>query len=308
MSGNSRCLVIGYGSIGRRHVVVLTKLGYSVFLVTSQEIENYPCYSRAELAINEASFDYVVIANPTHLHFSSLKIILYLNFQGPILVEKPLFSRLELLEIPKVQNIFTAYNLRFHELLIRAKEMLENEEMIAFSARVGQYLPTWRKGIDYRDRYSAKRELGGGVLRELSHELDYALWFCGPCGEVVAAGGHLSELEIECDDIFSLMMRCEKCPIVNLQLDFLSRVTRRDIVIQTTRHTFLVDLITGKFCIDGEVKYAIIDGILKTYEAQHRAILSGKIEDCCDYQQGLSVLKLIEAAELSMQEKRWVQL
>lgn len=300
------CLVIGYGSIGRRHASILSAMGHSVFLVTSQKLENYVCFLNINGAFNRASFAYIIISNPTYLHYPTLIQLLDFNFDGVILVEKPLFLKVEILPHQDLNKIFIAYNLRFHELLIEAKQLVKNEKIIGFSACVGQYLPTWRKNIDYQNCYSGKKALGGGVLRELSHELDYALWFCGLCYEVVAMGGHYSELEIDSDDIFSILMRCENCPMVNLQLNFLSRFPKREVIIQTNFRTIIIDLILGQLYIDNKRKCSIQDGIEKTYIEQHKAILSGKTLNCCNFQQGLAVMHLIEAIEKSVCEKKWI--
>lgn len=305
---NKRCLIIGYGSIGRRHANLLLAMRCHVSLVTTQIIQNMICFLTVDEALRTEKFDYVIIANPTHLHFQTFAKLVDLNFCGVILVEKPLFSQMNFIEKYHMKNVFVAYNLRFHELLLAAKALVQDEEIISFSARVGQYLPTWRKNVDYRAGYSAKKTLGGGVLRELSHELDYALWFCGNCNEVVAAGGHFSELEVDSDDIFSILMRCKNCPIVNIQLDFLSRAAYRDIRIQTKCRTIIIDLIAGTLSVDHNLTLQIENAVTKTYVEQHRAILSGNYKNCCGVLQGLEVVKLIEATELSVIEKKWIAL
>ena len=305
---NKNCLVIGYGSIGKRHLNILREMQCSVSLVSSQTIPNILCYSNIDQALNASAFDYIVIANPTYLHYQSLQQLLELHFNKIILVEKPLFSQTNFEIDERRANIFVGYNLRFHALLLAAKAIVKNEEMISFSARVGQYLPTWRKNINYQDGYSAKKNLGGGVLRELSHELDYAMWFCGSCSEVVATGGHFSELEIDSDDVFFIIMRCEQSPIVNVQLDFLSRVSYRDIRIQTKQCTIVIDFIAGTLHVNHHLKLKLENAMEKTYYDQHSAILSGNHMNCCDILQGLRVMRLIEAAELSVQKKQWIQL
>lgn len=300
------CLIIGYGSIGRRHAAILSAMGCRVSLLTSQHVEEYKTFSCIQESLNQRSIEYIVIANPTHKHNVSLQQLLDLNFSGYILVEKPLFSKAECILGHATQNILVGYNLRFHQLLLSAKELITNDDIISFSAKVGQYLPSWRKNIDYQNCYSAKKEYGGGVLRELSHELDYTLWFCGNMKRVVAMGGHYSELDIDSEDVYSILMSCEHCPIVNLEMDFLSRVTRREITIQTSRHTIIIDLIAGEMHVDGELREEVSNEIARTYINQHHAILSGNVKICCDFRQGLSVVHLIEMIELSLREKRWV--
>ncbi len=299
-------LIIGFGSIGKRHAQVLKSLGCNIFLVTSQKIDDYPCYATIENTLEKESIDYVVIANPTYLHYQTLMSLIQCNYQGVVLVEKPLFSKIEYLPHNNQVKILVAYNLRFHELLIQTKKLIENEKLLTFSAYVGQYLATWRKGIDYHHSYSAKKEQGGGVLRDLSHELDYSLWLCGPCLEITAMGGHLSTLEINSDDIYSIMMKCTSCPIVNIHLNYLDRSTRREIIINTQNNTIFVDFIKGIISIDGRIQFQHENDMMHTYVRQHQAILNKDFNYLCSLTEGLSVMKVIEAAEKACATKMWV--
>lgn len=302
-------LVVGYGSIGSRHASILTSLGVAVSVVTAQNIENYSHYKTIEEALEKTVVDQIIIANPTYLHHTSLKKILSLDFQGTILVEKPLFSSIETVKNDDNKNIYVAYNLRFHPLFHHLKKILETDEMISFSVSVGSYLPHWRKNTDYRDCYSAKKEQGGGVLRDLSHELDYVLWLCGQCIEVTAIGGQFSALDINSDDIYSILMRCKNCPVVTVQLDYLNRTPTRKIVIQTKKqNTIFLDLIEGALSVNGEIQCCENDAILSTFVTQHEKMLQKDFTHFCHYEQGLSVMTLIEAVELAAIEKKWIVL
>ncbi len=304
-------LIIGYGSIGKKHAEILSRLGSTVSVVTSQAIENYLCYKTIEDAFKKTNvdYDYIIIANPTYMHYQTLKTMGDLGFQGIILVEKPLFSELKLQGFSLQKNIYVAYNLRFHELFTYLKKLLEDDQLISFSAQVGSYLPNWRKESDYRNSYSAKKEWGGGVLRDLSHELDYVLWLCGACIEVTAMGGHLSTLDINSDDIYSILMRCKQCPQVNIQLDYLNKIPMRQIIIQTkNQHSINIDLISGKLILNGEIKFQVDAAIQKTYIKQHELLLKQDFTDFCDYTQGIAVVKLIETIEQACAQKKWMSI
>lgn len=304
-----RALVVGYGSIGSRHATVLSDLGVSVSVVTAQTIKSYSHYKTLEKALKETVFDCIVIANPTHLHHASLEKISSLNFQGTVLVEKPLFSKFEMQQSDDNKNIYVAYNLRFHALLHHLKKLIADDELVSFSVNVGSYLPHWRKNTDYRDCYSAKKECGGGVLRDLSHELDYVTWLCGKCIEVTAMGGRLGTLEISSDDIYSILMRCENCPMVNVQLDYLNRMPTRKIIIHTKKqNTIFLDLIQGDLIMNGEIQLQVKEAIANTFKKQHESILKKEFQHFCTYRQGLAIMRLIESIELAAVEKKWVTL
>jgi len=243
------------------------------------------------------------------LHDETLKKIRSFHFQGTILVEKPLFSSFQSADRLLPHNVYVAYNLRFHALFYHLRNLLVADALISFSVQTGSYLPDWRKNRDYRAGYSAQKKLGGGVLRDLSHELDYILWFCGKCVEVTAIGGHLSALEIDSDDIYSILMRCENCAVVNIQLDYLNRTPTRKITIHTKKqNTIILDLIKGDLVVNGELQFQVNEPIAQTYIKQHALMIEKKFTDFCDYNQGLRVVALMEAIEKAALEKKWIVL
>jgi predicted dehydrogenase len=99
-------------------------------------------------------------------------------------------------------------------------------------AEVGQYLPDWHPEEDYRTGVSARRDTGGGVLLDLSHEIDYVTALFGPARSVTGFVGHVSELEIETEDLAELVLECSEVPVASIRLDYLQRSpTRRCQVI-----------------------------------------------------------------------------
>ena len=99
--------------------------------------------------------------------------------------------------------LMVGYNFRFYPPLQAMRQALVEGcigRLISLRAEAGQYLPDWRPGSDYRQGASARRELGGGVVLELSHELDYIRWLGGEVESVGALVGKLSDLEIEVED------------------------------------------------------------------------------------------------------------
>lgn len=301
-------LIVGYGSIGKRHARGLSHLGCDISLVTAQNISEYPCYSSVSKALDCNIFDFVIVANQTYWHYKVLLALIQCGYEGNVIVEKPLFSKCEWLPMHSFQNIRIAYNLRFHDLLIEAKKLLTNERLVTFSVYVGQYLPSWRPGTDYKTCYSASTSEGGGVLRDLSHELDYIQCLCGSCHEVVASGGHLSALDINSDDAYSIIMKNAFCPLVSLHVNYLDRSPKREIVINTQTKTMTMDLIKGTLAINGEIIIEQADLGIKTYSQQHQAIVNSQYEHFCSYDEGLSVMELIEAIEKSSATRQWISL
>jgi predicted dehydrogenase len=303
-----RALVIGYGSIGSRHAKVLMSLGCEVSIVSKRAINIERCYSNTDDAINKEKPEYVVIANKTNEHITSLIELKRLGFKGSILIEKPLSHNLVSLPDVDYSNVFVAYNMRFNPLIQRLLFELNNQDIISSQAYVGQYLPDWRPNQDYRKSYSSKKDQGGGVLRDLSHELDFMNWIFGGWSRVSAMGGKYSDLEIDSDDIFGLMFESSRCPICMLQLNYLDRSIRRDIIVNTNQHVFKLDFINKTFQKDKDIVTFDFDSN-HSYYMQHKAILAQDYNDLCGFESGKDVLHLINAAEESAYTKNnnWIK-
>jgi len=235
-----------------------------------------------------------------------LSALAQLGYTGTVLVEKPLFGKWVEPSAFPFRNVFVAYNLRFHPVIQRLKALLQGERILSVQAYVGQYLPHWRPASDYRASYSASAEQGGGVLRDLSHELDYLIWMLGKWQRISALGGRYSALEITSDDIFALMLVTPQCPIVTLQLNYLDRLARWFVIINTCSHTIEADLIRGTITLDGD-SVAFTTERNDTYRAMHQAILSGNTSTLCSLEEGVEILKLIDAAERAARDGVWVE-
>ena len=302
-----KALIIGYGSIGSRHARVLNELGCRVGVVSRREIDFERCYTDLKSAIDEWHPDYVVIANKTNEHYPALVELARFGFKATVFVEKPLFSDVREAPANQFENVFVGYNMRFNPLIQRLRDEIRGKQMISVQAYAGQYLPDWHPQRDYRLSYSASKSDGGGVLRDLSHELDFLTWLLGGWRSVAALGGHFSDLEIDSDDVFLLTMVTPKCPVVSVQLNYLDKVGHREVMINTDRDFMKLDFINKTFQIDDKVESFQFDRDL-TYCLQHEAILNKDYKNLCSYGHGLDVMLLIQAAEKSAYStpNRWI--
>jgi len=300
-----RALVIGCGSIGSRHARILTELGCQVGVVTARETAIEPRFESIAGAVQEFAPDYTVIATGTARHVEGIATLADSGFMGTLLVEKPLSHTVCDMPSTAFKGCFIAYNLRFHPIFQRLRELLLQQKILSVQAYVGQYLPLWRPGRDYREVYSAEKQAGGGVLRDLSHELDLLNWLLGGWQKLAALGGHFSGLEINSDDVFSIMMKTERCPVVSVQMNYLDRIGRRRIIVNTEEATIEADLIAGHILINGEREEFEVDRD-HSYREMHRALLENRLQDVCSLAEGLDVMRIIAAAELAAGEERWV--
>ena len=299
------CLVVGYGSIGARHANILKEMGHSVHVVSKRNVEDFYCHKTISGVLAKKNIDYVIISNETYKHYESFMELRELGYSGKILIEKPIFLEPRLLPQLGFEYVFVAYNLRFHPVIQRLHEFLNGKKIYSVQAYAGQYLPAWRPNTDYSKCYSAFKAKGGGVLRDLSHELDYINWLCGSWKRVTAIGEKLSDLKIDSDDVFVLLLEMENCPVASVQMNYLDHKTRREIIVNIKDHSIKADLIHSTLEIDGEVSKFEIERNL-TYTMQHNAILEGDYSIACTLKQGMDVLNLIHAAELASKKQMWI--
>jgi predicted dehydrogenase len=302
-----KALVIGYGSIGQRHARLLTEMGVLVAVMSRRSIEFPHCYADLSEALIQWQPDYVVVASRTSEHYSILEALNKQGFLGSVLVEKPLFDRYSVLPKYEFSLVAVAYNLRCHPLLQKLKKFLDNESgIVSASIYTGSYLPSWRSNTDYRQSYSASKQDGGGVLRDLSHEIDYALWLFGKWHRMTAMGGHFSPLDIDSDDVYSLLMETERCPLVSIHMNYLDRMPHREILVNTNNHTVRVDLIRNIMEIDG-TQESITVARDDTYLSEHNSMLFGDAEGLCTIAEAMEILLTIESAESAAMSHSWIK-
>jgi CMP-N,N'-diacetyllegionaminic acid synthase len=181
--------------------------------------------------------------------------------------------------------------------LLKLKELLSENKPLLANLVCGQYLPNWRPNTDYRESYSADINQGGGVLRDLSHELDYCAWLFGSFVEVKSINKKVSSLEISSDDIFSCVGITEHNVVVNISLDYLSRQPIRQLIIQCEKLTIFANLLDGQIqLIDDNKKEHFNFDVKKndTYFQMHKHFINDSFQRLCTYSEGINIVKFID--------------
>jgi len=296
-------LIIGFGSIGKRHFEILNEFENinNIDIVTKQTMKNIKTFQKLENIDDLNLYDYFIISSETIKHYEQLKYICSKVANKKILVEKPLYDKNHD-DINSNNKIFTAYNLRFHPVLQELSTLLEDEKIYYANIMCGQYLPTWRLEQDYRDLYSAKLEEGGGVLRDLSHELDYATWLFGDIEKIEAINTKISDLEINSDDIFTAIAISNQKIIINLTVDYISKTPIRRIIIHTKEKTIEADVIKNSISIyskNGTSKKIEIETVDRnhTYANMHKNIINDEFEMLCSFTNGKKIVDIISNIE-----------
>lgn len=300
-----RALVIGFGSIGRRHSRILSSMGYDVAVVTSQTDVALPRFESIRTAELSWQPSHVVISSPTSYHFQNLAELADTNFRGSCVVEKPLFDQPKELPTSLQFVVGIGYNLRFLPTIQRLRKLLRDEEVLTASFYNGEFLPNWRPGRDYRTTSSARRTLGGGVLRDLSHEIDFVHYLIGIPYGVAAHMSQSGTLDIETEDTARAILTHANGCTSTVALSYLDRHRRREIVLATTKRSIYCNLLNGEIHYDGEIFNDSTDRDL-TIEQMHRDVVASSFSVACSMSQGFDVLRTIEMIEASSSERVWI--
>jgi predicted dehydrogenase len=256
---NDRIVVIGCGSIGQRHLKNLRTLGIErpiVFdpiperMAAAEQVGARP--ARSLEAAFEGKPDAAVICTPPSLHASQARTAVQAG--ASVFVEKPFTLRVQdaeeivALAAGMKRVVSVGYNLRFHPALKEIKRLLEAGSigsLLAIRAEFGQYLPDWRPGRDYREGYNAQAGMGGDLMLDCSHEIDYVRWLAGEVSAVFAISVKLSELDIQGDDTALLTLRFASGAVGELHLDCIQRGYSRQCKLIGTDGTLHWDYADG---------------------------------------------------------------
>jgi predicted dehydrogenase len=233
--------VVSLGSIGRRHLANLRRVDPAIHCMV---LRRAPGEDDAGIGADELFFDLdaavaaqpdaAIVAGPSPLH---VPVAMALAAAGVhLLIEKPISNVTDGVEalIRRCNEnslvLMVGYNLRFHRPLQLLREAVAAGtigEVRYIRAEVGQYLPEWRPAADYRQSVTARAEMGGGVLLELSHEFDYVRWIAGEAVEVTARIERLGGFENDVEDLAEVVLRLENGGVASVHLDMLQRVPFR---------------------------------------------------------------------------------
>ena len=295
---SQRVLISGYGSIGRRHANILSRLikKKNITILTNQKLSNFHTIKNLQ-SLNKINPYYIVICNPTSHHINKIKYIEKNCNNKLVLVEKPLFSKPDRISVKK-NKYFVGYNLRFNPIINFLKTKIKSKKIWSVNIFCGSYLPNWRNNVDYRKSSSAKKHLGGGVLLDLSHELDYIQWLFGRIEIEYSKSKKLSNLNIETDDFLNLAVKTKKVPSIQITLNYFTRKRTRQIFIDGKNVSLQADLIRKNVVYYNGNRKRIYNfknsDRNSDYKKQHLAILKNKSTDkLCTFKEGKQLVYLI---------------
>ena len=251
-----RIVVIGGGSIGRRHLMNLRSMDVGeLFLVEPDDDRRVKVAEEAgveHFAGLDAAFqrkpDAVVIATPSHLHVE--QALEAAEHGCHLFIEKPLCAVPDgldqLVDAVRTRKLtsLVGCNMRFHPGPAKVKELIDAGaigQLRMLRVHTGSYLPGWRPWQDYRRSYSANRSMGGGVLLDCIHEIDLTRWYAGEVEAVFCEAGTIGPLEIDTEDYAAMMFRHVNGARSETHLDYLSRTYERGCSVFGDTGTILWD-------------------------------------------------------------------
>jgi predicted dehydrogenase len=325
-------LICGLGSIGRRHLRNLRMLGeHDIVLyrthrstLPDDELAGIPVETNIHAALEHGP-QAAVISNPTALHLEAA--IPAARAGCHLMLEKPISHSLEGIEALKEAleqgggRVLVGYQLRFHPTMRKAAALLAGGAIgkpLSARAHWGEYLPGWHPWEDYRQSYSARPDLGGGVVLTLSHTLDYLPWMLGEVDAVWAFAGKLSSLELQVEDTAEIGLRFISGGLGSVHLNYHQRPPAHTLEITGEQGTLAWDNASGSLRVysalaDAWEEHPPPEGFERNQMfvdlmRHFISVAEGKEQPICSLEDGLRALRLSLAALQSAETGQRVEM
>jgi len=326
MKTPKKILICGLGSVGRRHLRLLREDWPSIKIGVLRSGLGQACdeeiFADERFQLPDDSLqwcpDAVIISSPASIH---LQHALFFASEGiPLLIEKPLGTGLEdidqflkLAAFAKTLPILIGYVLRYDSCLLWLKQRLDEGalgQVVEADFHCASWLPEWRPGTDYRSSVSSRSELGGGVLLELSHEIDLANWLLPKPLQLSSALFQQSGLlDLDVEDTVILTATTIGNASVTLRLNFCTQPVRRSVIIRGNQGELSCDIVQSKAQLRGSdgsfnqfLNHTIPDMCYKQQLQHFMACIERREAPICNVADGLDVLKLVQEARMLSQE------
>jgi predicted dehydrogenase len=248
---NKNVLIIGSGSIAKKHIINLKKLNYSVYISTSNKnfIKKKNDLINIKNLKSYPTFEFAIIANNTNDHFKSIDYLIKKKIH--IYCEKPIsnkmfnYKKIRIL-LKKNKIIYhSGYQLLNDSKVLFLKKKLKKLKIKSFIASVGHDFTKWRDDKLRNNSYYSNTSMGGGVIFDLVHEVNLIRFFFGNIANIKTFKKK-SDL-FNCEDIAVSIIKTKKNIIGTLYQDMYSRFLFRSIQIITNKKNYKIDFV--KNCI-----------------------------------------------------------
>jgi len=270
---NMKILVVGYGSIGKRHVKNLLSITKSEIIICTKrknlnisKKKNVKIFDSLEKCLAEKP-DIGFIANETSFH---LPIAIKLARKGiDLFIEKPLSNSMK--DVNKLKSIVKqkklivqmGYHFRFHKCIQKIHQLISQNKIgriISIQVENSSYLPDWHPYEEYTKSYAAIESLGGGIVLTQIHDLDYLYWFFGKPISIFSITGKFSDLKLSVEDFSSSIIEFKNNLVAQVHLEFFQGPSFMSCKLKGTKGIIYwdSDLNQVKFFNNRQKKWAIL--------------------------------------------------
>ncbi|MFN8058446.1 MAG: Gfo/Idh/MocA family oxidoreductase [Vicinamibacterales bacterium] len=325
-----RVLIVGAGSVGKRHLLNLRGLGVAELGMVDARADRREAVAReagvvgvyeSVDAATRDPYDAMVVATPTACHTADAMAGLSAGMH--VLMEKPISHELdgvaETLDLARraARAYMVGYTYRFSPMLQRAKALIEAGtigRLLFMDVTFSQYLPDWHPWEDYRSWFMSRKDLGGGALLDETHGIDLARWFAGEVRDVFAHVGNLSALEMTADDFAQLLVTFADGAKGSIHLDVFGRRHRRTVDLFGERGHVSCDMSTSEMRVyeadakvSNVVTFAGERNDMFVAEVRHfLECVAGRAAPCVSGEDALQTLAVALAARASSASGRLV--
>lgn len=324
-------LVVGSGSVGRRHARNLAALGCAISCADprtdrrdelAKETPVRGAHEDIAAALQADRFDGIVIASPTAFHVD--QSVAALSAGLPVLLEKPVSPALgEALRLQRAvsdsgQRLLLGYTWRWWPPLRRVRQRLAEGaigRLLHVQFTMAAHLADWHPWEPYQDFFMSSRALGGGALLDESHWIDLMVWLLGQPEWVWGDVGRISDLDIETDDNVDVLAGYASGTRVSLHLDLYGRPHEKSIRFVGEGGTILWTAAPNRVRIGRGMDPDWVD---ETFTCERNdmfvdvareflEVMAGAPPRTCTIADGVAVMRLIEAVRLSSDSGRRVR-
>ena len=303
-----KILILGLGSIGLKHIDALLEINSKTQIYALRSSTNSKKNNRVKDLfhwdeVKKYNFYFAIISTPSYFHLEN--ILRLESLKIPLMIEKPIFINKDQINEFYKFNLslslnYVACNMRFHPLIIFLKKYLKSNysKINEVNSYCGSFLPEWRANKDYKNIYSSKKSLGGGVNLDLIHEPDYLIYLFDFPNSSYAFNNKFSKLNIDSNDSSNIIFKYEDFN-AQITLNYFRKDSKRTLEIIREKDTILVDFIKNKIVnlLNDEIIFSSSKNLLKqSYLDQMKYFINcikNNNTPINSVQEAISILKLV---------------
>ncbi len=321
MINKIKCIaIVGFGSIASKHIAIIEKSypKISICIVTKRNIKSkHKIYKKIE-SLKNVDIDAIFITSPTNEHFNILKLFYRKNIH--FFVEKPIFEREKnavfLLNHFSKRNspiLQVGYVFRHDDLFFKFKSLCNDKvlgKILRSEIYCGSDLNSWRPNTKLKHSISLNKNKGGGALLELSHEIDYCLWFFGDLKVKFSKLNRSGIFDSKVEDTADLFLLSRKNVNISMHLNFWQKIPERYCKIYGTKGVITMDIIDRKIVINsGNIKKSIkfkskLNAAYKNQIKNFFYSINQRKKSVSNLSESLKVLDIIEEAKKLNRSKK----